>query len=353
MIDCTVVVDVGSRITRIGLAGENEPRLEYRSLFGTPKYPKEEKVIIYGDEASKKRGILKCSYPIVDGVINIENMIKIIDYGLESINMKTSVKNLVLTSSAIFDDRIKNDIAKQLFEYFELERLYIPYQAQMSLIAEGYSNGIVIDIGHQGTYVTPIIDGKPFSIGMFKTPIGMKKIVPFTSSLLHFSRELFSTEFDFFEYIVFSCCHFAESYDEEIKKSSDSLSKTYCDPNSICITLCHETYMALELLFKPELDNLEAKGLGTILNECYQVLKDNNQLNGIDRIVVSGSLSSFNGIVQRLMNETKGYGFEVNKTKSPTLSAWIGGSIIGSKLIYHHLFTTRSHFIETGSLIKD
>lgn len=57
-------------------------------------------------------------------------------------------------------------------------------EAQLSALAGGLMNGVVVDIGESGTYVTPIFDGLPVRHAMQSQPCGGLDVTHYLDSML-------------------------------------------------------------------------------------------------------------------------------------------------------------------------
>lgn len=77
-----VVLDNGSGVCKVGIAGEDAPRAVFPSIVGYPRLTQVMglggKECFVGDEAMAKKGILEISYPIEHGIVtNWDDMEKI------------------------------------------------------------------------------------------------------------------------------------------------------------------------------------------------------------------------------------------------------------------------------------
>ncbi len=78
-----VVIDNGSSECKVGFSGEDYPKPIFSSIFGRPKAPGimiglDPKNYYIGEDALCKRGVLKLTYPIENGIfINWDDMERI------------------------------------------------------------------------------------------------------------------------------------------------------------------------------------------------------------------------------------------------------------------------------------
>ena len=83
-----VIIDNGSGLMKVGMAGEDVPRSIFPTIIGKPKMPGlmvgvDQKDVYIGSEVKEKKSILKVDTPIVKGIIqDWDDMKKIWQYAI-------------------------------------------------------------------------------------------------------------------------------------------------------------------------------------------------------------------------------------------------------------------------------
>ena len=130
--DQALVIDNGSGVVKAGYAGEDAPRAIFPSIVGRPK----NRVTMHGidgqdeyigDEAQKKRGVLKIEYPVEHGVIkDWDDMEKIWNHTFY-VELRTPPdERPVLLTEAPLNPKINREkMTMTMFETFQVPALYV------------------------------------------------------------------------------------------------------------------------------------------------------------------------------------------------------------------------------------
>lgn len=104
-----VVCDNGTGFVKAGMAGNNFPSVNFRSMVGRPMMRADEKLnkrgivlrdIMVGDEAAAVREFLECTYPLENGIVRDWKDMKILwDYtfGESCLNINPHEHKILLT----------------------------------------------------------------------------------------------------------------------------------------------------------------------------------------------------------------------------------------------------------------
>ncbi|KAK7197903.1 actin-like protein [Novymonas esmeraldas] len=164
----SVVVDVGSRNTRVGYSGEEAPRTVLRSCVGLPhaKRPRPTLLqhpldIVAGDAAYEDGGLLALTYPVRAGHVR--------DYdALERLLFCTLVEDAGITpdtSPFLFlepADQSRRDrerLCELLFESFNMPLAGLLTNTAATLYASGRTSGLALDSGAGRTCVAAVEEG--------------------------------------------------------------------------------------------------------------------------------------------------------------------------------------------------
>lgn len=164
----SVVVDVGSRSTRVGFSGEEAPRTVLRSCVGLPhtKRPRPTLLqhrldVVTGDEAYDDSGLLSLSWPIISGhVADYEGLEKLLFGALvEEARVSPDVNPFLFVESADVSRRDREQLCELLFESFNMPMVGLLTNTAATLYASGRTSGLAIDSGAGRTCVAAVEEG--------------------------------------------------------------------------------------------------------------------------------------------------------------------------------------------------
>ena len=168
----TLVVELGSFMTKAGFAGDDAPRAVFPSIVGRPRHSgvmigMGQKDSYVGDEAQSKRGILTMKYPIDQGVItNYDDLEKILHHTVYN-ELRVAPEEhplLLLTGTPCPPARELEKLTQIAFESFNVPAACIVPAQLAALYASGRTTGLVVSIGATQTSVVPVLEGSPCSV---------------------------------------------------------------------------------------------------------------------------------------------------------------------------------------------
>ncbi len=360
-----IVMDIGTALSKIGFAGEDNPNLIVPTF---PKSPigarpsvirplKERNEI--GPLSLIQKNFSQGKSPLERGIITdwvvIERFLQSVFYNLLRIDPTTHP--VILSETPLNPVEIRNKMAHLMFEKFGVPSLLIIMQPALSLYASGRTTGCIVDIGEGVTKVVPISEGYVLTHAIQLMDIAGQDI---TRYLLRLLREAgypltSSTEKSHAIDIKETFCYVSTDFnkEKEVMKNSSTMEKIYNTPDGEEIKIKGERFIAPECLFKPILIGKEINSLHEAVLEAISLCDKNLHRDFYRNIILSGGSSKFPGLKERLKHEITKIvpkSVEVNIVASPQreLLTWIGGSILGFLPSFSEIAITKQQYEKTG-----
>ncbi|KAI7734191.1 hypothetical protein M8C21_005584 [Ambrosia artemisiifolia] len=340
-----VVLDSGTAVMKAGFTGDDSPRT-IPSIVGKPHHTgvhvgSGRKDVYVGDDAQYRRGMLTLEYPMERGIVkNWDDMEKIWHSTFNNVLRVLSEEHPVLLTEAALNPKANREkMTEIMFEAFNVPAMYVANPAILSLYANGRTTGIVLDSGEGVSQVVPVFEGYGIPKSILRLDLAGADI---TDLLMMFLKgrgyELTtSADRDIVRDIKETLAYVALDYEQESKsaKNSSSDNKDYKLPDGHVITIGSERFRCAEVLFQPQLIEMEAAGIHeTTYNGIMKCDPDLwEYLYG--SIVLSGGSTMFPGMAERMRKEIttlapSNMKIEVVEAPERNNSAWIGGSILSS-----------------------
>jgi actin len=353
----SVIIDSGSNTTKVGLSGEDKPKILIPTLVGRVKAENDKTTIYVGKKALQKSDSV-FTFPMEYGcVTNWDDMERVWKKSFKQVGIAGKDASAVLTEVPGNPKENREEVAKIFFEKFEARDFYLGTSAVFGLYASGKTRGIVLDMGHQLSYAVPVFDG-----------MAIASLV----QDLHFSGEVLNNHLKHLleknnvkidglsqvEDIKHNLCYVAEEFDAELSKVEDQVDKKYVLPDGKEISVGFERFLCPEALFQPTLGGFEAEGIHTVTRKLIKKCVSNTKVPSTDfyeNIVFIGGTTEFKNIGKRMQKEIQQL---VPKKKvvvySPQgrrFSAWIGGSLLASMDTMDQCWITKKDYEEHGAQI--
>ncbi|TMW68539.1 hypothetical protein Poli38472_006007 [Pythium oligandrum] len=356
-----VVGDVGTRLSKFGLAGEDTPSLVTPSVVGHKTVKAEDPSVspyLVGDLfAARNVEVLR---PMdACAVANWDAMEKIWKHAFENLHVDSKEHPVITSTPACFaSDALANAAAtdaekymEMMFEKFDVPCFYMAKDAVLDAFAFGRSSALIAEIGAGATRVVPVFDGYPLQRPAQHSTIGGDQLSEYLVQLVSqktpapeirprccFTRKvnqhgkldtaLLPTELitpptmptSYLQYMTSEV--YRDMRETVCRASVTSLSEDklqqlgaadeqrYELPDGQVLVLGRERYQVGECLLQPELlettkseSTAALKGLHRMLYDAVQLCDADIRRDMLSNIILCGGGSLLPGLTERLHNE--------------------------------------------------
>ncbi|KRY08979.1 Actin-related protein 2 [Trichinella patagoniensis] len=311
--------DTSTKFVKCGYAGTNFPEHVFPSVVGRPTIRSKIKVndvelqdVMIGSKCAAVRHMLDLSYPMDNGIVrNWDDMDLVWDYtfGPECLNLQPSECKLLLTEAPLNPIKNREKMFEVMFEKFGFHSVYVAVQAVLTLYAQGLETGVVVDSGDGVTHICPVYQGFALNHLTKRLDIAGRNITSYLVSLLKLRGYAFnhSADFETVRQIKEKLCYTAYDIEQEVKLALETviLVKPYTLPDGRVIRVGSERFQAPEVLFQPNLIDVECCGISELLFNVIQSADIDTRAEFYKHIVLSGGSTMFAGLPSRFEREIK------------------------------------------------
>jgi len=364
----TIVIDLGSYLSKAGFSGDDVPRAVVPSIVAQPRHQsimvglQRPPVFIGGDPPNAKRGTFTLKYPIERGIVTNWDDAEKIYHWLFYTELQTAPEEhpVLLTEVPLNPKANREKMAQIMFETFNVPALHIALQPVLSLHSSGRDTGVVLESGDGVTHVVPIYKGYALTHGIKRLDLGGRDLTDYMLKILSERGYQFTTAADhnIVRDIKEKLCYVALNFDEEMKRSVESTAlNNYNTPTGQIITVPHsECFRCPEILFSPQLlGKDESEGVHKMIYDS--IMKCDVDLHKVlyENIILAGGNTMFPGIVERITRELKALAptsMNIKVIASPQrqYSAFLGGTILSS-YYSKQAFYSKQEYDEFGPAI--
>lgn len=359
-----IVVDTGSKFSRIGFSGDPNPHTIVHTFVGQAKYvcsiyPVE--ILYYGDYAYNKYPLMIPFYPVKRGIIvdwvKMELFLKFLFEDEFRVNIS---EHPVFFTETPFNPKLNREkLIELMFETYNAPSFFIKNQSELSLLSAGRNTGVVVESGDEITNIVPIYEGHQIQNSIKTINLGGRDITNNLIKLLE-NRELdFNSNnfYQLFNNIKEKKCFVSLNYENDMKRAYD-YNFHYKDDKYVDLQINKELFMCSEILFN---QNYEGKNDEGICKEIYKSIKkcDEKIQNLLfNSVVLSGGNTMLKGFPERITKELKeitkndNVDFNIIYNDNRKNGSWIGGSIFSSNTeMFNKIVIQRSEYDEVGARI--
>jgi len=364
----SIVLDIGEFASKIGFGGENEPRSIFFTLVGEPRYKNmefsvSEKEFYIGNEVSSSLGLYKITRPIYKGNIRDWPLYKaIIDYTFFQLKVDPTIVNVLYLIHPLMNNEDKKKIIKMFFEQYQVAGFYPVLDALLTMYAGGFQTGLIVELGASCSRIIPIYEGFKIEHAIKIINIGGTVLDSFMQVKMNEIgfRSDSSVQKELLRVIKEKACFVSLDFDEDIK-NKNKYRKSFSLPDGNIIELTSERFIVPELLFKPELFNLEDPPLHLEILDSIEKCDIDIRSKLLNNIFLTGGTSCFPQLEFRLQQELEIELIQRGITsikpriiapKKRMFSPWIGGSILSCIPEFQSSWLSRKDYYRNGIPIE-
>jgi len=359
----SIVLDVGQSSTKIGFGGENQPRNIFFTITGTPKYKAigvhEVKQLYIGNEIIDSLGLYKIHHPIDNGgeIIDWDQFVALFDYAFYLLRVDPSLCKILSTTNPFLNHETK----KRLLELFieKYQACYYPVRgALLTMYSGGFDTGLVVDMGAANIRITPIFKGFVLEHAVKFIPMGGNVLDQFLRQKMN---ELgVATESSVQKNIIRELkervCFCSVDFEKDLEQK-DKFSRDFSLPDSSKVPIGETRFLVPELMFKPQLMNLEVEPLHKAIIQSVELCDVDIRREMLRNIFLTGGSSMFPFLEMRLKKELENELTNLGKiaqdvhiiaSKGRVLSNWVGGSILSGLPDFQDRWITRKKYYDEG-----
>ena len=267
-----IIIDNGASTIKAGFSWEDSPRALFSPIVGRPKYTGNKNTfglsdVYIGDNIEEKRGIIYTSNPIGAGYVkNWDDIEKVWEYTIYTeLRVPPEEHPIIMTETPLSSNKCRETATQIMFEVFDVPYFYLISQWVPALYSLGLTTGLAWESGEEVTRIVPIYEGNAIYYSSNRILFAGKDITKYQIKLLRErSIDLSSTkELTITKNIKEKLCYIAEDFNTTLNESTPNYlyEEPYELPDGTSIKIKNERFRTPEILFQPELAELNFKGI--------------------------------------------------------------------------------------------
>ncbi|KAH1026099.1 actin [Dendroctonus ponderosae] len=342
----TIVIDLGSGDTKVGLAEEDYPSCTIPTRISCDESTTKG---FYFDQSAISSE--ECTYPIHHGIIqNFEHVESLLEHVFsKELCLKPQDHPLLLTQPPKNPQRDKEKLAEMMFEKFAVPALYEEIHSVLTFNAAGRSTALIVESGHGVTSVVPILSGYVISDAVLRLDVGGGDIDQYLAKILSEKSQECEIRPEEARILKENLCYVPDCGSAEIEEES------YLLPDGRRVVLGQERVLATNPLFQPFLvEQYDTPGIHEMIFQSIFKCSVDLRRAFANNVILSGGNTLFNGIEDRLKQELETrvpptMKVNVIASKDRNIFVWRGGSILGSLSTFvKNICISRTEYEEFG-----
>ena len=355
-----IVVDLGSINCKAGFAGEDTPRSIFPTMIGNvknydPKTDETGKDFIVGNMQNPKIDPSTIRSPFKNGLIAAkEDITKLYSHIFDDeLHVESEKRSIVMSEPIETTKETRTCYAEVLFETFHVPSIFIASSPLLALYSTCQTVGIVLDVGDSYAQVSSIYEWTQMPQTLIKNDLSGSTISKFFQNCLKDSSYQFSgaSGLNIARQIKERVGFVSPDYELSLSQDGEKTMNYQIGPDSV-IKIGKERFMCPEVLFKPNLMNLDCDSIPSMIYESFMRSDIGLRKELLQNVVLSSGTTLLKGFEDRLKKELmtlfEDQPFNINASPKRLHSVWIGGSIVGSLALFPQMVVTRDEYREVG-----
>lgn len=404
----TVVIDIGTGYTKLGLGGHLKPTFVFPTAVGTllDNGTGTDMDFYIGQDAVQRVPYYTITSPLKQGVVTDWSHFEKIIYGCLCTHMRLDTKEhpVLLTEPPLNPVENRESMAEIMFETFQIPHLHIGMQAVLALyglrgVAGPAMNiwrneqgvqadsrmlsglpstladltGTVIDSGDGATHVIPVVNGYVVGRSIRSIPLAGSNITAFLQSLMRDRGEDLPIESS-----LEVCRSLKEKYCYTCRDMATEFEKMESDPvrhikphrgvhrkngQPFLVDVAYERFLAPEVFFQPEIAGLRLQGLPELVDDAVQSCSIDSRRQLYNNVFLSGGSTLFRNFDKRLQleiqtlvdgrlqSESTGLPVQVHGHHMQRYAVWFGGSLLSTTDSFLNHCHSKAQYDEYGPSI--
>lgn len=360
----SIVLDIGSGYTKVGLSSDAAPISIFETIVGRPRKGLSEDLegllphsAYVGPEAREKRTVLTLKKPVEHGIVtNWTDWEEVLRFCFNNRLCVDPCDFPVVLSQPTLNPRMNTEKMTQiLFEESCVPALYIGSDAVFSFRSqidasstEEQNVGLLVDLSETGVQAVPIYHGRYLPFCVPRSTIGAVDVRYQFAKLVSTPEYPFETSVDLqmlqkpLEENIFVSQDFSG---DKLRPDAD-FERTITLQNGKELVLGKSRFECMEILFKPFELGFEYPSIIDVMRDSISRCDPSIRSQMLSNVVLAGGMSGVPGLALRIEKELANS--RARAHPHPTYSAWLGAQMMANSLTFESERMSKEDYDENG-----